>query len=810
MTEPVAGETVSGNHLSGEAFSDESDDTEYGDELYGSIAGWVTNEKNHHLSYAHIALPELDKGTITHSDGTFLLRNVPEGVHRLVVSHVGYETTEQTITILTGHTTEVEFELRIQYEMPQIEIVGKSPERLARIPGSAAIITTAHLEQTEPISGSEVLRQIPGIHTVDEEGMGLRTNIGIRGLDPDRSRNVLMLEDGIPVALAPYGEPEMYYTPSITRMKRIEVIKGSGSIMFGPQTIGGVINYITPDPPPIPKLDAYISGGERGYFTSLIGVGNTFEKSGLKITYLRRQGNEIGPLNFHLNDLHAKWNLVMSDQSIIGVKMSIYDEMSNSTYVGLSQPLYESGRYHYTDLTPDDKLDIRRYFTSLSHDYFFNDHIHLRTVTYAYTTRRNWSRQDFDNEPINDHEYSRIIGNPEEPFGAIWFRPTTGNRNREFEVVGVEPRLSARFHLGEYRNELDAGFRYHYERAFEQRINGSIVSPTTGNIRNDEIRTGYAVSGFLQNRFYATPHLTVTPGLRVEYFVYERDVLRNNYQDMRQTSSDAVLALIPGLGLNYQTGVQSALFAGVHRGFSPPRIKDAITATGTSEELDAEWSWSYEAGFRLRPFPFLKSEITAYYMSFENQIIPVSESSGGLGVPNATGLTNGGSTEHSGLEFLLQISPFIHSELPFNVDWDLGGTWSHATFSDDRFITSGEEIINVKGNKLPYAPEWSGFSRISLDHVSGVSMHLKATYTGGQYGDVLNRTEPTGNGREGQLESYTVLDTGLRYRLPTSFNATLSMAVKNLTNKRYISSRRPQGIRIGLPRMITFGINLTI
>ena len=47
-----------------------------------------------------------------------------------------------------------------------------------------------------------------------------------------------------PVALAPYGEPEMYYSPPIDRMSRIEIIKGSGSILFGPQTIGGVVRWV--------------------------------------------------------------------------------------------------------------------------------------------------------------------------------------------------------------------------------------------------------------------------------------------------------------------------------------------------------------------------------------------------------------------------------------------------------------------------------------------------------------------------------------------------------------------------------------
>ncbi len=776
----------------------------------GTLEGTVQNAENGSLSHAHIALPEINKGIISRRDGSFVLTDIPVGDHRIVISHIGYERQEKTVTIREDDSTEIHVVLIPSYEMPQMEIVGKSPERLSRVPGSASVVTAQQLEQTQPVSNSEIFQQIPGVHAVDHEGMGLRANIGIRGLDPDRSRNVLMLEDGIPVALAPYGEPEMYYTPSIARMESIEVVKGSGSIMFGPQTIGGVINFITPDPPPEPRLNAYVSGGGSGYFTSRMKYGNTFGNSGLQMSYLRRQGEEVGPLNFQLNDINTKWKLTMGDRSVLGVKMGIYDEVSNSTYVGLSQPLYESGEHNYTVLAPDDELDIRRYSASMTLDHFFNDHVQLRTTAYAYTTRRNWSRQDFDNVPVEGRDYSHIIGNTNEEFGALYFRPTTGNRNREFEVIGLEPRLSARFHFGEFRNELDAGVRFLYERAFEQRINGSTKSPTTGNIRDDEVRTGYATSAFVQNRFYLNSSLTTTPGLRVEYYRYERDILRNKFEDMQLMATDDVFAFIPGAGLNYQLGPQSSLFAGVHRGFSPPRIKDAITATGSSEQLDAEWSWSYETGFRLQPYSFMRSEVTAYYMTFQNQIIPVSESSGGEGLTTAAGLTNGGATEHRGLEFLFNLTPFAQSQHSFSAEWTLGGTWNRACFSEDRYVTDGDQVVNIKDNDLPYAPEWTGFTQLSASHHSGVSGYLKATWTGEQFGDVLNRTEPTPDGREGMLDSFTVLDTGIRYQLPTQFDATFSIAVKNLTDERYISSRRPQGIRLGLPRMITFGLDLKI
>ncbi|MFA7627462.1 MAG: TonB-dependent receptor plug domain-containing protein, partial [Candidatus Kapaibacterium sp.] len=131
------------------------------------------------------------------------------------------------------------------YEIPNVSIIGDRSEQLGSIPGSAVIISSEQLRNMRSLSGNQVLRTVTGVNVVDEEGAGLRMNMGIRGLDPDRSRALLVLEDGIPVALAPYGEPEMYYTPSIDRMSSIEVLKGSGSIIHGPQTIGGVLNYIT-------------------------------------------------------------------------------------------------------------------------------------------------------------------------------------------------------------------------------------------------------------------------------------------------------------------------------------------------------------------------------------------------------------------------------------------------------------------------------------------------------------------------------------------------------------------------------------
>ena len=132
--------------------------------------------------------------------------------------------------------------------LAEIRVVGR-PAELGRIPGSATLVTSSALEIWRVPTMNEALRRVPGVTVREEEGLGLRPNIGIRGLNPTRSTKVLLLEDGIPVTFAPYGDNAAYYHPPVTRFETVEILRGSGQIAFGPQTVGGVINYITPTIP---------------------------------------------------------------------------------------------------------------------------------------------------------------------------------------------------------------------------------------------------------------------------------------------------------------------------------------------------------------------------------------------------------------------------------------------------------------------------------------------------------------------------------------------------------------------------------
>lgn len=771
-------------------------------------------------SLCTVSIPKLGKKLVMADEkGNFSFSDTVAAELTLHCNMPGFADIDTQLRVVPGEAYRLVLRLqRLAIDMPQVEVFSARENALRMLPGSATLITSEQLENVQAQSANQVLRQAPGIHAVDEEGLGLRPNIGFRGLDPDRSRYVLVMEDGVPVSLSPYGEPELYYAPSIDRMQQVEILRGPASIQYGPRTVAGVINYRTADPPAETQASVHFTGGSGGYLSAHARFGTTLSGTGIQFDYLRKQSDDFGMLRLRMNDLVLRLRRTISSHTVVGLKASAYDELSNANYIGMTQPMFEQGGNDFTRLAPEDRFLVRRYALAATLSTMLTDQLKLDVLLFGYSTRRDWCRQDFAYNQLDTAgnllpppaDYSGVTwGDESLAGGALYMRNSTGNRNRNFSVAGADIRIRYDYRWMGTTHQAVAGVKAVAERAHEVRINGTAPGDLGGSVSDVEFRPLTGLSAFVCDKWPLHERLELSPGLRWESMVFTREIRRGRYvldgatsvRDTLIRNTSSLTAFIPGIGFSYRMGGPWTLFGGVHRGFAPPRIKDAITADGTDQQLDAELSWNYEWGIRASGKRFWQAEITAFCLDFENQVIPVSESSGGAG----TGLINGGSTLSRGLELSTALTTEKGGKHKWNAGCQLTATYTRASFSSDRFLGSGENRVNISGNRLPYAPEWQGTGTITVQSAAGFTFNFSAHYTGAQYTDILNTETATANGLTGRLSPFRSYDAGCLYKSATS-GLTLSASVKNLSNERYIFTRRPQGIRVSLPRMFFVGI----
>jgi len=713
--------------------------------------------------------------------------------------------------------------------IPEVEVIGRAEEEVEAVPGSAEVVSEEELDRQKPLSANEALETVPGVNMQTEDPMGLRQNIGIRGLNPTRSRKVLVLEDGVPIALAPYGEPEMYYSPPIDRMSRIEIVKGSGSILFGPQTIGGVVNYITPQPPEEFELTAEATAGTFGHYTGHVTAGDTNGQVGWWVSGLHKRFEGHRDMNLEMTDVTSKFRLRLDDTQTLSLKFSVYDESSQSTYLGLTTPQFQNNPS--ANYASNDRFKIRRYGIQATHAATIGTDTLLETRLYGHNVQRNWRRQDFDRTPQDGVDYQRaidgegddILGQPRSSWptdgSSVYFRHTTGNRNREFTVGGIEPRITHNWEVGEVDSELQAGFRFHVEHTRERRINGEWRRSISGTIRDDDERLGRAFAAYALNEFrFFDEKLKISPGLRGEALWTERTIYRTRVEDGTgggespqdlappRENDNTIAALIPGLGVSYQVAEPLTLFSGVHRGFAPPRTKDAISKEGNKLGFDAEFSWNYEVGGRLNFKDYLSGELTGFLLDFRNQNIAPAESGGTVSVdpeeqdPGELAEVPSGQTIHRGIESGVTFDPATFAGEAWNLPLSVNYTYVDANFQDGWAAA-------FQGNPLPYSPDHTVFGRAAFSHPIGLKLQVEGRYISEQYTDKVATVQPTTNGLSGLIDSRFLMNATAQYsHEPTGISAFVTG--KNLTDLRYISTRTPRGIKPGLFRHVYAGLRL--
>ena len=230
-----------------------------------SVSGYVKDSKGHSISQVHIVFRGSSKVAVSDEEGYYHIR-LRKGRSALRFSSIGYTTYEEEVILKEKDTLVLNVELQAGIQdLPEVEVCAdKRPLREEFVAGSAYYISPKELERFAYTDAVRLLRNVAGLRVQEEDGYGLRPNIGMRGTNVLRSEKIVVMEDGVLMAPAPYAASAAYYFPSVGRMSGVEVVKGSSQIQYGPYTTGGAINFLSS---PIPDQLLAFANLRQGNFS---------------------------------------------------------------------------------------------------------------------------------------------------------------------------------------------------------------------------------------------------------------------------------------------------------------------------------------------------------------------------------------------------------------------------------------------------------------------------------------------------------------------------------------------------------------
>lgn len=678
--------------------------------------------------------------------------------------------------------------------LEEMTIIGDR-EDVRRYPGSGALVDSEQIRIEAAGDINQLLKTVPGLYVQEEDGYGLRPNIGIRGATSERTSKVTLLEDGVLIAPAPYSNPEAYYFPTMLRMHAIEIAKGAPLLRYGPQTTGGVINLLSTPIPDESQGEVDFRYGENGEWDVLASYGGRSGNFGFLLETAQRRSDGFKNIDgtdrdsgYDIRDYLLKLGWEGEQQSLL-FKAQSSSEISDETYLGLTDADFARDPNRRYGLSAIDEMDNDHQGFSAVYGLALTEIVQFTATGYYNEFARDWFKLSgggglIDDANAGDLQAQGILDGTVDTTGLLY-----KHNNREYTSQGIElnfdvdlgtHRLAAGARLHE--DEMD---RYQPDEIYDQ-IGGELVfveaqQPTGGDNRLEEAE---AVSLWLTDSWRATEALDVEFALRYEDVESERRQFATpDRSDTPSRIGNDSAEWLPGASFTYQVARDWQLLAGVHRGFSP-------LGGGATESQDPETSLNWEAGVRYEGDWFM--EAIGFYSDFENFTENCSNAN-----PCSNGATSGSFTTGEAVIQGVEIqagTAFGPEQLNFPID--LMYTYTDATVSQDNPTEGFEE-----GDWLASIPEQTFSLRAGVETGFGWDNYIVARY-------IDEMCVAVGCNRDGdsfdRTEDLFVLDFISRYRVTAG--GTVYVKVENLFDEQSIVSRTPDGARPNKPLTASVGL----
>lgn len=777
-----------------------------------SISGYITDSATGE-PMSEVAIFEENSGESyePNEKGYFQIQNLSYGKYNLFFFALGYEISNRVIQL--GSENEVlDIKLsKLSGELSEVAVVNQreqifSIKRLREVEGTSIyagkkneVVDLSQMTvNTSSNNARQIYSQVSGLNIFESDDAGLQLNIGGRGLDPNRSSNFNIRQNGYDISADVLGYPESYYTPPAEALEEIQIIRGAASLQYGTQ-FGGLVNFRMKSPveDKVAEFTTRQSIGSNALFTSHNSVSGTYKKLGYLGYYNYKNGNSFRPNSeFKSDNVYLLTEYALSDKTSLS---------ADFTYLGYlaQQPGGLTDAQFYND--PEFSNRERNWFevdwklASLKLDHRFTYQSRLSVTAFGLNASRKSvgfrtnrvSQQDDPNEPRD-----LILG--------------------DFNNWGVETRFLQRYKLGSKNAVFLIGSKYYQSKNSSIQGPGTASSEADFSLADEEFPNYPRQSDFTfpnqnlalfgEHIFYVRDNFSITPGFRFEYIKtqsegsYKRvnfDLAGNPIQN--QTFEEEKIFernfVLLGIGLSYQPDLNTDLYGNFSQNYRSVTFND-IRIINPSFQVDPnitdESGFSSDFGIRGKVGNVISYDVGVFGLLYENrlgEVLRAETRTNADGEQEETGRIvrfrgNIGEAFMYGMESLIEIDLFsIFNATSTNRKLTI---FANTAVTQSEYLDS--EIAGIKGNDVEFVP--------TLNLKTGINFGFKNllgsvqyTYISKQFTDASNALQnvrDNQSGIKGEIPAYDVLDLSLAW---SHKQFSLESGVNNILNSSYFTRR---------------------
>ena len=678
---------------------------------------------------------------------------------------------------------------------------------------SSKKISKSRLKNISTTDVARALKESPGVYVREEDGLGLRPNIGLRGTNPDRSKKVVILEDSVLIGPAPYSAPAAYYTPSMLTTESLEVFKGFTALPFGPNSIGGAVNYKTPDYIDINKTTADVTFGSYSTHVLKLGLNHKVSDYGVVLIYGRSQSEGFKELDsgkatgFNQNHVLLKVQRaydISGHTHLFEMRLGYGNEDSHETYLGLTETDFLNKPYRRYNASELDQMKWNHKKVQLEHLTEIGTATNIKTTLYHHEFARTWYRLDGfrDATKIIRNILKDPTGTNQPFYDVLAAREDSGNvganadllmanNDREYVSQGLQSQVEINnTWSAEIESITRIKFLLHsdqisrtHDADYYSMTAGSMIRTADQRVataRNEESAQAFALSAQDETRL---GKFTILPQFRYESVTFD---FNDSLNSLTKKRTDSIF--IPGFGLAYAINESLITRIAANKAATLSGL-DSLGKESREESLNKEISVSWQSKLRQEQF-----EILYFHNDYDN-ITGTCTASTGCSTLQLDQQYDGGKALISGIEARAS------KGLQWNRFWiplQLNYTIIDAHFADSFNSTNTEWGVGHvnSGDPLPYVPQTQMTAIVGLE-----AGRLKQSLIINHFGKMYDQAAESGRL---EIPSYGLVDYTAQYT--ASQRLSLRLKLDNIFNKQYAAAIKPFGYRPGKPFTAALGL----